>query len=100
MEQWYYHAPGRGRVGPLDAQAMRDAFRHRDIDRDTLVWRAGLPEWQPLARVVDALGLEGVQPEAHLPPPLPPPSAARPTPPPPAAAAMRPCSQAVPSRWS
>ena len=82
MEQWYYHAPGRGRVGPLDAQAMRDAFRLRDIDRETLVWRAGLPEWQPLVRVLDELGLEGVQPEAHRPPPLPPPSAARPTPPP------------------
>ena len=82
MEQWYFHAPGRGRVGPMDAQAMRDAFRMREIDRDTLVWRAGLPEWQPLVRVLDELGLEGVQQEAHRPPPLPPPSAARPAPPP------------------
>ena len=90
MEQWYYHAPGRGRVGPLDAQAMRDAFRLRELDRETLVWRAGLPEWQPLVRVLDELGLEGVQPEAHLPPPLPPPSAARPTSPPAAAPRVTP----------
>lgn len=94
MEQWYYHAPGRGRVGPMDAEAMRDAFRLRDIDRDTLVWRAGLPEWQPLVRVLDELGLEGVQPEAHRPPPLPPPSAARPVPPP--APAPRPTPRVTP----
>lgn len=90
MDQWYYHAPGRGRVGPLDADAMRDAFKRREIEHDTLVWRSGLPEWQPLVRVLDELGLEGVRPESNLPPPLPPPSAARPTSPPPPAARAAP----------
>lgn len=94
MDQWYYHAPGRGRVGPLDAEAMRDAFKRREIEHDTLVWRAGLPEWQPLVRVLDELGLEGVRPESGLPPPLPPPSAARPVSPPPPAARATPSVRA------
>lgn len=72
MTDWYYHQPGQGRVGPLDADEMRKAFRERRIDRDTLAWHEGLREWQPLERLIEELGLTGVQPDTSLPPPLPP----------------------------
>lgn len=71
MSEWFCHEPGRGRVGPYSAEDMRRRFRERHIQHDTLVWREGLPEWQPLERVLDELDLLGVKPDASLPPPLP-----------------------------
>ena len=72
MTDWYYHDPARGRVGPHTPDEMRKRFRERLIQRDTLVWHAALPEWQPLDRQIVELDLAGVQPDASLPPPLPP----------------------------
>jgi type IV pilus assembly protein PilA len=72
MTDWYYHAPGQGRVGPLSADEMRTCYRERRIARDTLAWHEGLREWQPLERLIEELGLSGVQPDASLPPPVPP----------------------------
>lgn len=71
MTDWYYHAPGQGRVGPLSAEEMRKCFRERRIARDTLAWHEGLREWQPVERLIEELGLSGVQPDASLPPPVP-----------------------------
>ncbi|MDN8820510.1 DUF4339 domain-containing protein, partial [Staphylococcus aureus] len=34
-----------------------ELFRNNQISLDTLVWRDGLPQWQPLRTVVDELGL-------------------------------------------
>lgn len=68
---WYYHAPGEGRTGPYSADEIRTRYRERRIQRDTLVWREGLPEWQPLERVADEVDLYSVTPDASLPPPLP-----------------------------
>jgi hypothetical protein len=78
MTDWYYHAPGQGRVGPLTADEMRRLYRERVIVRDTLAWHEGLREWQPLERLIEELGLTGVQPDMSRPPPPPPtrPSAA------------------------
>ncbi len=72
MTDWYYHQPGQGRVGPLSADEMRKAYRERRISRDTLAWHEGLREWQPLERLIEELGLTGVQPDTSLPPPVPP----------------------------
>lgn len=72
MSDWYYHQPGQGRVGPLSADEMRKAYRERRISRDTLAWHEGLREWQPLERLIEELGLTGVQPDTSLPPPVPP----------------------------
>ena len=69
---WFYHAPGQGRVGPLSADDLRTRYRDRRIERDTLVWREGMPEWQPLERVADQIDLASVVQDTRLPPPLPP----------------------------
>lgn len=69
---WFYHDPGQGRVGPLSADELRTRFRERRIERDTLVWREGMREWQPLDRVADELDLLSVKQDASRPPPLPP----------------------------
>lgn len=71
MTNWYYHDPAQGRVGPTDADALREHFRAGRIQRDTLVWREGLREWQPLHRLSAELGLDPAAP-----PPLPPEAAA------------------------
>jgi type IV pilus assembly protein PilA len=73
MTDWYYHAPGQGRVGPLTADQMRRLYRERVIVRDTLAWHEGLREWQPLERLIEELGLTGVEPDMSRPPPPPPP---------------------------
>ena len=75
MSDWYYHAPGQGRVGPLAAEALRDHFDAGRIRRDTLVWREGMAEWQPLENMSVELGIEPAQlyaPPPPQPPPLPP----------------------------
>lgn len=73
MTDWYYHDPAQGRVGPHTAQEIGARFRDRRIQRDTLVWNAGMREWQPLQHMRVELDLVGVEPDASVPPPLPPP---------------------------
>ena len=78
MSDWYYHAPGQGRVGPLSADEMRARYRDRRITRDMLAWHDGLREWQPVERLIEELGLSGIEQDRSRPPPVPPtrPSAA------------------------
>ena len=71
MTDWYYHEPGQGRIGPLSADEMRTRYRERRIARNTLAWHEGLREWQPVERLIEELGLSGVEPDASLPPPVP-----------------------------
>ncbi|MGH8080624.1 MAG: pilin [Lysobacter sp.] len=75
MTNWYFHDPAQGRVGPIDADALRDHFRAGRIGRDTLVWREGLREWQLLERLSSELGLDqellSPPPPPAAPPPLP-----------------------------
>ncbi len=72
MTDWYYHDRTQGRVGPHTAEEIRARFRDRRIQRETLVWNAGMREWQPLQHMTVELDLVGVQPDASSPPPLPP----------------------------
>ena len=71
MIDWYYHAPGEGRVGPLSADELRKRFHDGLLRHDTLVWHAGLREWQPLERLAAELGIAGIQPQPAMPPPMP-----------------------------
>lgn len=71
MTDWYYHAPGQGRVGPLSADEMRARYRDRRITRDMLAWHDGLREWQPVERLIEELGLSGIAQDLSRPPPVP-----------------------------
>ena len=71
MTDWYYHAPGEGRVGPLSAEDLRKHYQDRRIQRDTLVWHHGLREWQPLERFAPEIGIERLQQDSGMPPPMP-----------------------------
>ncbi|RPE79833.1 RDD family protein [Vulcaniibacterium tengchongense] len=68
MNDWYYHVPGQGRVGPLPADAVRERYRRGEIDRDTLAWHPGVRDWQPLDRFSEQLELDVAPlPEAAAP---------------------------------
>ena len=73
MTEWF-HAEGSRQVGPVSAEEIAALFRGNRIALDTLVWREGLPAWQPLRTVVDELGLAAVPAAgaATAVPPLPP----------------------------
>lgn len=57
MAQWYYVDVAHQRQGPVPAEALADAFRRGQANRDSLVWREGLPQWEPLAGHLGELGL-------------------------------------------
>ncbi|BDU15137.1 RDD family protein [Lysobacter auxotrophicus] len=65
MTDWYYHLPGQGRVGPLGADDVREAYRAGRVQRDTLAWHVGARDWLPLDRFFESLGLDA----AVAPPP-------------------------------
>lgn len=50
MSAWYYVDAGHNRQGPVSAEELAMAFRQGRVNRDTLVWRDGLPQWVPLER--------------------------------------------------
>ncbi len=81
MSTWFYVDSGQNRQGPVNAEALAEAFRLGQVGQDSLVWREGLSEWVPLRQFRDELGLSGVAPVA---PPMPPMMA-----PPPAAPAKK-----------
>lgn len=71
MTDWYIHDPAEGRIGPLSADDVRSRYRQRRIQRDTLVWHAGMREWQPLDRLSEELQIDGIVQDTSMPPPLP-----------------------------
>ncbi|HDS1040776.1 TPA: DUF4339 domain-containing protein [Stenotrophomonas maltophilia] len=78
MSEWF-HAQGNRQQGPLPAEQLIELFRSNEITLDTLVWRDGLPQWQPLRSVVDELGL--IVPAMDAPATVPPAPPAAPQPP-------------------
>src|SRR4051812_40524586 len=46
---WYY-ALGNERQGPIDDAALDRLIATGVVTRDTLVWKAGMADWQPLAQ--------------------------------------------------
>lgn len=57
MSQWHYTDRERRQHGPVDADEFERLYRAGMLDDSTLVWREGLPQWQPLADLLDDLGL-------------------------------------------
>lgn len=45
---WYYADAQRQRQGPLPAEALQQLLTQGHLTPDTLVWREGMPDWQPL----------------------------------------------------
>lgn len=48
MSVWYFVDAGHDRHGPVSGEELAQAFRQGRVNRDTLVWRDGLPQWVPL----------------------------------------------------
>jgi hypothetical protein len=51
--QWFY-AEGKDRRGPVDEAQFNQLVATGKIDPNTLVWKAGMPNWQPLRAVPTA----------------------------------------------
>ncbi len=64
--EWHYVEAGRAR-GPYSAAALEDRARTGRLERGTLVWCAGMAEWQPAGEVAALAALFG-------PPPVPDPA--------------------------
>lgn len=71
MSDWYYSAGNDQRQGPLSSEDLVARFRYGRIGLESLVWRDGLAQWQPLRDFAAELGLAN-ETGAPLPPPLPP----------------------------
>ncbi|HET7845093.1 MAG TPA: GYF domain-containing protein [Xanthomonadales bacterium] len=56
-EAWYYADTRNQQQGPVDAARLRDAYARGEVGEATLVWHAGLANWEPLARHAAALGI-------------------------------------------
>ncbi|MEQ8034451.1 RDD family protein [Xanthomonas sp. WHRI 6106] len=62
MTQWYYADAQRQRQGPVDTDTLAARLSQGIIDRSSLVWREGLPQWVALHEVAAELGLDGARP--------------------------------------
>lgn len=57
--QWYYTDARRERQGPLAAAQLKQLFAQGELDGSSLVWRAGMEQWQPLQALTQELTLPG-----------------------------------------
>ena len=57
MSNWYYADAERQRQGPLTAEELTQRFHQGRLRLDTLVWRDGLADWQPLRTFTAELAL-------------------------------------------
>lgn len=53
--KWYY-SDGVKQMGPVDDDRFRELIKSGEINETTLIWRSGMPDWQPL-RQLDLSGL-------------------------------------------
>ncbi len=64
--QYFYSANGQ-QAGPVGMQQLQSLFANRTINKDTLVWKAGMGEWTALNQVEELKAFLG----GSTPPPLP-----------------------------
>lgn len=62
-DSWYYADARNQQQGPVEAERLRELHARGDVGDATLVWHAGLPGWEPLAKHADALGIAARGPE-------------------------------------
>ncbi len=68
MTQWYYADAQRQRQGPVDTETLAVRLSQGIIDRTSLVWREGLPQWVTLSEVASELGVDAAGPVTTEPP--------------------------------
>ncbi|MCY7313006.1 MAG: RDD family protein [Pseudoxanthomonas sp.] len=57
MTDWYYADAARQRHGPVSTEALVQRYRQGLLPLDSLVWREGLANWQPLRDFSETLAL-------------------------------------------
>ncbi|MEN5204358.1 GYF domain-containing protein [Stenotrophomonas sp. TWI700] len=65
MDQWFFAEGNSQQRGPLPADELIALYRSSRIALDTLVWRDGMAQWQPLETVAAEIGLE-IAPVAEM----------------------------------
>lgn len=65
-ESWYYADAANQQKGPVPVDVLRYLHGRGDVNASTLVWRAGLAGWEPLAKHAAALGI-GAAPASAAP---------------------------------
>lgn len=58
MDQWFFAEGNSQQRGPLPADELIALYRSSRIALDTLVWRDGMAQWQPLESVAAEIGLD------------------------------------------
>lgn len=78
-ETWYYADRKQQQQGPVEASVIAALYRQKQLGPDSLVWREGLPDWQPVSAHAEALGLRPTDLDPGIVltpmPPVPPPAA-------------------------
>ncbi|WP_313112710.1 SPFH domain-containing protein [Aequorivita sediminis] len=64
----YFYALNGAQAGPASIEQLKGLFANRTINKDTLIWKAGLSEWTKLQEVEELKSFLG----GNTPPPLPP----------------------------
>jgi membrane protease subunit (stomatin/prohibitin family) len=64
----YFYAANGIQAGPVSFEQLQSLFASRTINKDTLVWKAGMAEWMALQQVEELKSFLG----GNTPPPLPP----------------------------
>ncbi|GAB3791289.1 RDD family protein [Dyella agri] len=71
---WYYADRHGQQQGPLSREDFLRVLEREQLPPETLVWRDGLAQWQPLSSLAEELGWPAATPPAMPPIPPPPPS--------------------------
>ncbi len=64
----YFYAANGTQAGPVSFEQLQSLFASRTVNKDTLVWKAGLAAWTPLQQIEELKSFLG----GNTPPPLPP----------------------------
>jgi membrane protease subunit (stomatin/prohibitin family) len=64
----YFYAANEQQSGPVSFEQLKNLFANRTVNKDTLVWKAGMKGWTALQEVEELKAFLG----GNTPPPLPP----------------------------
>lgn len=64
----YYYASNGAQAGPVSFEQLQYLFANRTVNKDTLIWKAGLSAWKELQQIDELKSFLG----GNTPPPLPP----------------------------